>query len=194
MAASQTPSGARQTGPATRRPAEGPGCCTDGWSPKTESGLQVCYGKSPGNGAFSMDPIRRRLVRLAPRRAGGGLRGTARRGRPGSPSVAPHRDPIVPEAVSQHGSHGRTPRSGGWADVRRRPQLLVPRVFLCTGDSVAHSSSSSAQSSASSLSGGSSSVNHLFSYGPVCSSLPRKRRENDWIAASYWLRIRTASL
>jgi hypothetical protein len=41
---------------------------TDGlerWSSKTESGLQVCYGKSPGNGAFSMDPIRRRLVRLA---------------------------------------------------------------------------------------------------------------------------------
>jgi len=24
------------------------------WSPKTESGLQACYGKSPGNGAFSM--------------------------------------------------------------------------------------------------------------------------------------------
>jgi len=29
-----------------------------------------------------MDPIRRRLVRLAPRRADCGLRGTARRGRP----------------------------------------------------------------------------------------------------------------
>ena len=53
----------------------------DGWSPSTESGLQACYGKSPGNGAFSMDPIRRRLVRLTPRRADCGLRGTARRGR-----------------------------------------------------------------------------------------------------------------
>ena len=50
-----------------------------------ESGLQACYGKSPGNGAFSMPAIRRRLVRLAPRRADCGLRGTARRGRPASP-------------------------------------------------------------------------------------------------------------
>jgi len=49
------------------------------------SGLQACYGKSPGNGAFSMYPIRRRLVRLAPRRADCGLRGTARRGRPAWP-------------------------------------------------------------------------------------------------------------
>jgi hypothetical protein len=37
---------------------------------------------SPGNGAFSTPAIRRRLVRLAPRRADCGLRGTARRGRP----------------------------------------------------------------------------------------------------------------
>src|SRR5439155_9192974 len=51
-AARQTPSGARQTGPASRRPAEGPGCCTEGWSPKTESGLQACYGKAPLSGAF----------------------------------------------------------------------------------------------------------------------------------------------
>jgi hypothetical protein len=26
----------------------------DGWSPSTESGLQACYGKSPGDGAFSI--------------------------------------------------------------------------------------------------------------------------------------------
>src|SRR4029453_19055857 len=54
----------------------------EGWSPSTESGLQACYGKSPGNGAFSMDPIRRQLVRLPPRGADCGLGGTARRGRP----------------------------------------------------------------------------------------------------------------
>jgi hypothetical protein len=47
-----------------------------------ESGLQACYGKSPGNGAFSIDPIRRRLVRLAPRRARLRSPWTARRGRP----------------------------------------------------------------------------------------------------------------
>ena len=35
-----------------------------------------------------MDPIRRRLVRLAPWRADGGLRGTARRGPPGVASEA----------------------------------------------------------------------------------------------------------
>ena len=28
----------------------------DGWSPSTGSGLQACYGKSPGNGAFSIPP------------------------------------------------------------------------------------------------------------------------------------------
>jgi len=32
-----------------------------------------------------MDPIRRRIVRPVPRRADGGLRGTARRGRPAWP-------------------------------------------------------------------------------------------------------------
>src|SRR5579862_6969367 len=37
------------------------------------------------NGAFSMDPIRRRLVRLAPWRTDCGLRGTARRVRPAWP-------------------------------------------------------------------------------------------------------------
>jgi hypothetical protein len=68
-----------------KRPAQGPGSCQEGWSPKTESGLQACYGKSPGNGAFSMDPIRRRLVRLGPGRAGCGHHGTARRGRPTCP-------------------------------------------------------------------------------------------------------------
>ena len=52
-----------------RLPAQGPGSRLEGWSPSTESGLQACYGKSPGNGAFSMDPIRRRLVRLTPGRA-----------------------------------------------------------------------------------------------------------------------------
>ena len=63
------------------------------------AGLQACYGKSPGNGAFSIDPIRRRLVRLTPRRADCGLRGTARRGRPAWPRglcrlrVAPHGEP-----------------------------------------------------------------------------------------------------
>src|SRR5437867_3634577 len=31
---------------------------------KTESGLQACYGKSPGKGAFSIAAICRRLVRL----------------------------------------------------------------------------------------------------------------------------------
>jgi len=35
-----------------------------------------------------MDPIRRRLVRLAPRRVDCGLRGTARRGRPAFASLA----------------------------------------------------------------------------------------------------------
>jgi hypothetical protein len=40
----------------------------DGWSPPTESGLQACYGKSPGDRALSMDPPRRRLVRLGWRR------------------------------------------------------------------------------------------------------------------------------
>jgi hypothetical protein len=31
-----------------------------GLASREESGLQACYGKSPGNGAFSMNPIRRR--------------------------------------------------------------------------------------------------------------------------------------
>src|SRR3954447_21092516 len=48
-----------------RRPAEESGSCTDGWSPSTESGLQACYGKSPGNGAFSIQSFRRVLVLLA---------------------------------------------------------------------------------------------------------------------------------
>ena len=47
-----------------RRPAEEPGSCRDGWSPSTESGLQACYGKSPGNGAFSMVTFRYGLVTL----------------------------------------------------------------------------------------------------------------------------------
>src|SRR3954471_24550037 len=34
------------------RPAEEPGSCTDGWSPPTKSGLQACYGESPGNRGF----------------------------------------------------------------------------------------------------------------------------------------------
>ena len=37
-----------------RLPAQGPGSCQEGWSPSTESGLQACYGESPGNGAFSI--------------------------------------------------------------------------------------------------------------------------------------------
>jgi hypothetical protein len=36
----------------------------DGWSPSTKSGLQACYGKSLGDGAFSMVLIRRRLLGL----------------------------------------------------------------------------------------------------------------------------------
>src|SRR5207245_10656301 len=57
-AARYTPSGARQTGPATRRPAEGPGCCPEGWSPKTESGLQACYGKPPHTaGVFHISSV-----------------------------------------------------------------------------------------------------------------------------------------
>jgi len=37
-----------------RRPVKEPGSRKDGWSPSTESGLQACYGESPGNGAFSI--------------------------------------------------------------------------------------------------------------------------------------------
>ena len=53
-----------------RLPAQGPGSRQEGWSPSTESGLQACYGKSPGNGAFSMLVVRREIVRVA----GQGLR------------------------------------------------------------------------------------------------------------------------
>jgi hypothetical protein len=67
--ARQTPSGARRSRFRRRGPPRNRVRRIEGWSPSTESGLQACYGKSPGNGAFSMDPIRRRLVRLAPRRA-----------------------------------------------------------------------------------------------------------------------------
>jgi len=44
-----------------------------------------------------MPAIRRRLVRLAPRRADCGLRGTARRGRPASPR-GPCRQRAAPDA------------------------------------------------------------------------------------------------
>ena len=56
-----------------RRPAEEPGSCTDGWSPPTESGLQACYGKSPGNGAFSMRSCCSDLVVVSVRQPLGGL-------------------------------------------------------------------------------------------------------------------------
>ncbi len=48
-------------------PAEEPGSRKDGWSPSTESGLQACYGKSPGNGAFSIATFRYGQPALAER-------------------------------------------------------------------------------------------------------------------------------
>ena len=77
--ASQTPSGARRSRlvDAARR---GAGCAARAvrkppkrWSSKTESGLQACYGKSPGNGAFLWTADSRAVVRLTPRRADCGL-------------------------------------------------------------------------------------------------------------------------
>ena len=59
-----------------------------------------------------MSPIRRRLVRLAPRRAGCGLRGTARRGRPAleAASVVGSYDRCVERAVHDRGGwHNESP-------------------------------------------------------------------------------------
>ena len=41
----------------------------DGWSPKTESGLQACYGKSPGKRGFFYGPDSPATRQAAPRRA-----------------------------------------------------------------------------------------------------------------------------
>src|SRR5436189_5229452 len=65
-----------------RLPAQDPGSCQEGWSPSTESGLQACYGKSPGNGAFSIVACCPEVVVVSVRQPFGGLSGTARRGRP----------------------------------------------------------------------------------------------------------------
>jgi hypothetical protein len=79
----------------------------DGWSHSTESGLQACYGKSLGNGAFSMGPIRRRLGRLA---AAAGLTAVsveplgavARRGLTGPTGYEPLRESEVPRPQATH--------------------------------------------------------------------------------------------
>ena len=49
---------------------------------KEESGLQACYGKSPGNGTFSIRSFRRVLVLVAATPCRGDFLGTARCGRP----------------------------------------------------------------------------------------------------------------
>ena len=75
--ASQTPSGARRSRlrrrcpprSRVRRSSRRETAGLERWSSKTESGLQACYGKSPGNGAFSSD-----------RRPAGGSSGSPRGG------------------------------------------------------------------------------------------------------------------
>ena len=54
--ARQTPSGARRSRSRRRGPPRDRVRRKERWSSSTESGLQACYGKSPGNGAFSMKP------------------------------------------------------------------------------------------------------------------------------------------
>ena len=93
----------------------------DGWPPTTESGLQACYGKSPGNGAFSIEAIRRRLVRLAPRRAGrrrAALSGVQRTYRPTQPRLRNRANLLPGEArwsarVARSGSARTSPCPSG---------------------------------------------------------------------------------
>ena len=81
-------------------------------------GLQARYGEIPGNGAFSMDPIRRRLVRLTPGRADCGLRGTARRGRPTWP---PGRAGYEPLRESEANTHGHEVLGDPWVLSVKKP-------------------------------------------------------------------------
>ena len=83
------------------------------WSPSTESGLQACYGKSPGNGAFSIATFRFGLVTVSVRQPFGGLSGTARRGRP---TVAFRLVGVAPPR-SGEASNGLGRAQALWCDV-----------------------------------------------------------------------------
>src|SRR4051794_11735029 len=83
--------------------------------PRQNPAYRPAKGKALETGLFLWDPIRRRLVRLTPRRADCGLRGTARRGRPAWP-----RGPCRYEPLREREANRRAAAEAPLAD-RRSP-------------------------------------------------------------------------